>query len=67
MKFFYIIYFAGIALFFLNSVSYALFSKAKWQTKLDRVLTAIVFSLLWPLTVFSEEGRKVLFRKTTNL
>lgn len=67
MKLFYMLYFAGIALFLLNSLSYALFAKSKWKRRIKRIFSAIFFSILWPLSLFSEEGRRVLFSKTINL
>lgn len=67
MKLFYMVYFAGIALFILNSVSAALFAKARWQKKLTRVVSAVAFSVAWPLSLFSAEGRKVIISRTTKI
>lgn len=67
LKVFYMVYFAGVALFVLNSVSFALFKKATIKLKIKRIFSAVIFSVLFPLSLFSAEGRKVLFNNFNKL
>lgn len=67
MKIFYMVYFLGIALFTLNSVSRALFAKLPILRKLRGIISAFSFSIMWPLSLFSDEGRAVILSKTKNL
>jgi len=68
MKLFYIVYFGGGALFFLNTVSTVIFKpRTKLLKKLNAIIRTVAFSSLWPLAIFSPSGRKILLNKTTNL
>lgn len=54
------LYIAGILLFWLNALSTVIFSKSIKKGKLGILLTACVLSWIWPLALFSPEGRKRL-------
>lgn len=54
------IYFSGIMLVMLNAASTLVFSKTIKKRKFSLMMTAVLLVPLWPLAIFSEEGRKRL-------
>ena len=50
-------------LFFLNAISVILFMEDAWRAKLRYFMLTIWFCLIWPIAIFSPDGRKVLSGK----
>ncbi len=60
LRIFYLIYFLGIALFIYHALSRMLFSSGGFLKKLAALGKEIAFSVVWPLALFSKDGRKKL-------
>jgi hypothetical protein len=61
----YRVYVGVVVLFILNALSVSIFSRKR--NKLRLIVSAGLLSLVWPLALFSTQGRKILFVKATGL
>lgn len=59
------LYLLIVMVFILNGVSRFLFKPS--TKRLLETFKSIMFSVVWPLSVFSPNGRKVLLNKSKNL
>ena len=67
MRLFYGLWMLGILVFSLNTLSSLLFDKAPWRTKAKAILILPLFLAIWPLSLFSKGGRKILLCKFNQL
>ena len=58
-------YFLGLAIFWLHAISVSIFGKEK--RKVERIIGACLIAFIWPIALFSPEGRKKLLVQTTKL
>lgn len=63
MRIFFNIWSLGAFLFLINTFSHLIFIKRLPRAKFRCMLMALWFPLIWPLSICSPEGRKVLFGK----
>lgn len=61
----YRFYAAVGVLFILNAISVTAFSRKSPLKKLGLVASAGLMSLIWPLAIFSSQGRKTLLAKAS--
>lgn len=59
------IYFIGMAVFLLNSLSGLLFRPSRKE--LGKTAKSVLFIPIWPLAVFSPTGRAKLFKRIETL
>ena len=62
LKILYNIYFAGCLFFILAGLSTAVFRYKKMKRKAGLLFKHILHALIWPLDVFSADGREKLTR-----
>lgn len=60
MRFMYLVYFLGVGLIVYHALSEAIFSNGRLRARMAKLGKAVVFSLIWPLAVFSKRGRAKL-------
>lgn len=65
LRIFYSVWIFGIIVFLLNAIANSLFSKC--SRRISLFLFSIPFMLIWPLALFSPNGRKILFLKIEKL
>ena len=64
MKLLYSAYFFGVAYVIMLNLSRVSFSKLGYLKRIREVFKAIGFGFIWPLSLFSANGRKRLSFKT---
>lgn len=61
MRFVFTVYLIGLAWIFYHSLSELLFSEnVKFSTRLGKFFKKVIFSFMWPLSLFSDAGRNKL-------
>ena len=63
VRIFYGLWAAVGFLFFISALSTILFIEDAWRAKLRYFGLTIWFSFIWPVSIFSPDGRKVLSGK----
>lgn len=58
LRYFYIVYFFGLMIALISSFSKFYYSKGKLSARVLDLLKNIMFCPLYPLSLFSKEGRK---------
>lgn len=53
------VYLLGVFLFWIHAISVSLFGRETGKTK--RIINACLIAFIWPVAIFSPEGRKKLF------
>ena len=64
LKILHAIYFGGIGYSLFMTLSKVSFSRMKYRTRVWEVIKNIGFGIIWPLALFSANGRKRLNIKT---
>lgn len=64
---FYEIYLIGLALFTVHGLSKLIFHDSKLWDKVKHFVKLIIFASIWPLSLFSSAGQKILFTKLEDL
>jgi hypothetical protein len=61
------IYFIGIIGILLVNLSYLIFAKVSLWQRIKALLSVLWWVFIWPLTIFSDDGRKRLFVSFENI
>lgn len=62
LKILTLLYGSGIIFLSILSLGDFLYMEDKWKEKIDLLIKRIYVLLLWPVSVFSRDGRHVLIR-----
>lgn len=57
----------GGAVFLINAVSALMFSKLNKGKKARALFATVLFCAVWPLAIFSAEGRRIIFGRFNKL
>lgn len=63
----WVVYLVGILVICLHHLSVSIFEKAEPFHKQRSLLASVGFAVIWPLALFSSEGRSELKHKITKL
>jgi len=60
LRIFYFLYFCGLTIAIIASLSKFYFSRTKVKIRIKELMANLVFLPLYPFSIFSKEGRKKL-------